>query len=1430
MDQRPSKTDKLKSFFKPGRHRDSRSPTPKAADSSSLPTDPNVAHNTRDPRRPPQPSAPPAPGSNASLWEKAQKEVENDSGWPEFSAKFMQNGSIVGIDSIISQFQDARSEAEKKKWAISVNGRQFVLRDAVDSIVEYAAVFKDVGVSIAACDPNQNAALAWGIVQFLVTAAVKNKEAHELVGNYKPIAYIMSQCAVYVELYLENKAVSPQTKDSFATSVQDTYTAVLRYLIAAWKFMQQTKFGHSWRAVIKPDSLRSEFDKAEAANSVMLGEQRKAQAQVINDQSDRTRKLEEFIHRLGPSFDQISQGMKDLHDQRQREELKRTQEDVLNKISSYVYHARYTQILQLRMESTCQWILSDPSFHLWRKSDSSFNIWLNGKMGTGKSTIVAFIVEAIMEQIRSEPDSPVRLAYHFCDGTSQQSQTFEYLSVILGSLLKQLCQFPTVEISESLAQRAQNEQAGTLRADECDLFLQQLIMYHPTVIVIDALDEVSQEVCVLLMKTLEHLQAVTTKPVKILISSRPMQRIERLLEKYSKIGVQNQDDINRYIQARLDLFIESSYLDLESAKPRIQRSLRTQAGGMFRWVQMSLQVISSDHSLTSEQDILDLIKNLPPDLGALYERIFEQIESGNPKHSRMVHQSLTLLMYSEFPLITREVIQAVLPVSNFKSPEGFVIDSCKGLVEWDKNQDTFRLAHATVRSFLDTKPGFSFPECHALLAKICLGHLQKQKLLLSNEPPTSWEYRSFTNYAVVCWPWHVLYAFEKRFSDPELREFFPSKPDTPWAHWTGRVAKSIDAHVRRRLMAIRPTESDSDSDSSADPDLAEIEFLENYLQFLDPESSNQPEEPTNTPAEDLVDLVKWKEFRSQPPNPLWSMLYWDLTRALIGPKTTINEGLFTIVREPVWYTRVEDDGSEREVHEFSSMGPPLGIFSQRADFESLKVLIPKVPKPAFDHCRHNPPLSSILENKKLSSGEQEEIFELMLHHGASAKEIDHVYGHTILQKAAELGRTELADLLLRHGADINGSGPAGKVPLLAACQADDPTEMIELLLKRGANPTVVDANGNTALHYLTWNLEFSEDRDYFDVVQSLVDRGVELEAVNEVGRTPLHLAVIDKNVAMEEILLERGASIYAPDFLDRTPVHYAADMGDTDVLEILTSDVFWPEGSAALEIKDALGFTALGLSIYRRNLDTMRILLERGALSHAHISEGDISLLQLALSIEFHAGIALLHTYGAQDEQVSACYGEAEGKYARIGRQGRDPDDGAMQPENSHVSPEERNGEQIDQSLTETASGIFRESEKGRKARQICADLQDANLVIYIGRESGYTYNEVEDGDLDRLREVLQKYGREIHIPPRDEDIERALNWLREDGTYSVDGTKTDSGGENTDDDDDKDENEIENESEDHDEKEEGDDDEDRDKVRAPQEKIFIERTVGCSG
>ena len=185
-----------------------------------------------------------------------------------------------------------------------------------------------------------------------------------------------------------------------------------------------------------------------------------------------------------------------------------------------------------------------------------------------------------------------RLAYHFCDGTGQQSQR---LPLILRSLLRQLCHSPTADISTELKERVEREQEGELRASEIESFLTWITSRHNTILIVDAVDEISRDVCLDLLRILTSLAQPEKNPVytKIFVSSRPVDRIERLLHSFNKITVHNSEDLGQFINVKLSTVVEESYGNLESYKAKISEALSSRADGM--WVS---QVDSGVEGLT----------------------------------------------------------------------------------------------------------------------------------------------------------------------------------------------------------------------------------------------------------------------------------------------------------------------------------------------------------------------------------------------------------------------------------------------------------------------------------------------------------------------------------------------------------------------------------------------------------------------------------------------------------------------------------------------------------------------------------------------------------------------------------------------------------------------------------------------------------------
>jgi len=150
--------------------------------------------------------------------------------------------------------------------------------------------------------------------------------------------------------------------------------------------------------------------------------------------------------------------------------------------------------------------------------------------------------------------------------------------------------------------------------------------------------------------------------------------------------------------------------------------------------------------------------------------------------------------------------------------------------------------------------------------------------------------------------------------------------------------------------------------------------------------------------------------------------------------------------------------------------------------------------------------------------------------GADAHSLTH-YGQNLLHFCRS---ADLVSRILAAGVDLEQRDTDGMTPLLDAANEDDDLSRMKALLAAGADPNAVDDGGRTALHLVVAH-DLSEALDLF------LDAGVGVDT-DAAGRTPLMHAADRCRADMTKLLLERGADVHARDNAGATALHLVNEL------------------------------------------------------------------------------------------------------------------------------------------------------------------------------------------------------------------------------------------------------------------------------------------------
>ncbi|MGL5028592.1 MAG: ankyrin repeat domain-containing protein [Wolbachia pipientis] len=109
-------------------------------------------------------------------------------------------------------------------------------------------------------------------------------------------------------------------------------------------------------------------------------------------------------------------------------------------------------------------------------------------------------------------------------------------------------------------------------------------------------------------------------------------------------------------------------------------------------------------------------------------------------------------------------------------------------------------------------------------------------------------------------------------------------------------------------------------------------------------------------------------------------------------------------------------------------------------------------------------------------------------------------------------------------------------------------EMVELLIEKGANINAVNESKNTPLHAAT----LSGKRE---VVELLIGEGAHIDAIDDNGNTPLSWAAEHSQKGVIESLLEKGANIDVIDGDGNTPLNCVIISNKIDNAELIVNHI-----------------------------------------------------------------------------------------------------------------------------------------------------------------------------------------------------------------------------------------------------------------------------------
>ncbi|KAJ5626943.1 hypothetical protein N7528_004370 [Penicillium herquei] len=367
------------------------------------------------------------------------------------------------------------------------------------------------------------------------------------------------------------------------------------------------------------------------------------------------------------------------------------------------------------------------SYMTWRERAYSCSLVLTGRLGAGKSVLLANMVDDLNLYHRGKN---MKVAFFFCRHDLPESLKPR---IIIGSIARQLI-WSMPGLAEGVGDYNLKGQP-----DEFEAIRHLLGVLLPSsfkaYLVIDGLDECEPEDRRAVIQEIRWLQQRFSLLLCASVRKEPRDpyKIDDAWEKFESVDItaipDNASDIEIFIETELEARITSGKLTIGNPLLvlEIQDALLKGSQGMFLWVALQIDNLCT---MCTDDAIRQALADLPQTLSETFDRILRKFDSTLARSYQ--NSILEIIVAARYPLTPEELREAlsVIPGDTTWDESRLVNDifgiltCCGSLLTIDEEENTVRLVHSSVRQFLlDSESRFTLRSAQKKMADIITTYL-----------------------------------------------------------------------------------------------------------------------------------------------------------------------------------------------------------------------------------------------------------------------------------------------------------------------------------------------------------------------------------------------------------------------------------------------------------------------------------------------------------------------------------------------------------------------------------------------------------------------------------------------------------------------------------------------------------------------------------